>query len=126
MNRHMSQIPLLLLLGALLAPTAGIASGIGADAPQDQSVNDSAPGQTIPVLPQVPEIKFHEEGAPQESQGNATTVTPDTRSERIKVIYDPETEQDRGKTMALIIAFGVSLALNVFLATSLFSARRKM
>jgi hypothetical protein len=126
MNRQLSQILPLLLLGALLFPTAGIAAGIGAESPPDQSVNDSVPGQQIPVLPQVPEIKFHEAGAPQETQGNAATATPDTHSDRIKVIYDSETEQERGKTMALIIAFGVSLALNIFLATSLFSARRKM
>ncbi len=128
MKRPERRILLVMLLALLLAPPAGIAGGVGTDTPppqQDQSVNDTVSGP-IQVLPQVPDIKFHDAGAPQETTGNSTNAAPEEHKDRIKVVYDTETEQDRGKMIALVIAFGISLALNIYLATALFTARRRM
>ena len=42
------------------------------------------------------------------------------------MVYDKDTEKDRGILFTLIIAFGISLALNIYLATSLIAAKRGM
>ncbi len=126
MNRPFTQIPLILVLGIVLLPTVVIASGIGTDTPpsrQEQSVNDNVTVQ-MPGLPQIPDIKYHDAGAPQETGGNPSGAYQEGHKEKIKVVYDTETEQDRGKMIALVIAFGVSLALNIYLATALYSSRR--
>lgn len=126
MCQPLKQILLAMILCILLSPALGRASGIGAaDTPlsqPEQSANDTVTG-TVPVLPQVPDIKYHEAGAP---PPEASESAPSSgQKDQIKVVYDPETEQDRSKMIALVIAFGISLALNIYLATSLFSARRR-
>lgn len=124
MYQSLRQILLSLAFIVLLLPAVCCAGSLESGATtdtSDQSVNDASSG-TIPVLPQVPEIKFHEAGAPPEEGAAGPTGG---HKERINVVYDLDTEKERGKMIALVVAFGISLALNIYLATALFSARRR-
>jgi len=126
MNQPVRQCLLATLFIILLS--AGGVAAVGTDSPMnqpDQTGNDTMGGQ-VPALPQIPDIKFHEAGAPPELPGNSAGVFASEEKERIKVIYDPATEKDRGTMITLVIAFGISLALNIYLATSLLSARKGM
>ncbi len=128
MHQPVRVILLVLLLSILTLPAVGSAGGVLPETTHDQpgqSINDAVTDQ-IPALPQMPDIKFHEAGAPPDTVTNSSNISPENQKERIKVIYDTDTEKDRGKTMVLVIAFGISLALNIYLATALFSARRRL
>jgi hypothetical protein len=132
MHQPVRQSLLIIVLSLFLLPAIGSAGGVGVESPPgrpEQTVNDTVSSQ-IPGLPQLPDVKFHEAGAPPDALANpdshSPNISPEDQRARIKVVYDPETETDRGKMMALVIAFGISLALNIYLATALFSAKRGM
>ena len=84
--------------------------------PQAQTV--TTPGYTD-ISPPGGQAALNGDNAGQESGS-----TQGAGKDHIKVVYDPDTEKDRGVNMMLVIAFGVSLALNIFLGTSLFASRR--
>ena len=126
---------LILFLSMALLPQVTNAAHVGADSALSQpqtGATDTLSGQ-IPGAPQSQELKYHEMaplGSPAETSGDPgsqkTKAPASAHKEQIKVVYDQETEKDRGTLITLIIAFGISLALNIYLATSLISARRGM
>ena len=125
---------LILGLGIILSPAAGITGSVGSEAaPSYLSNSDASSTQITAPAPQSPDLKYTDI-APSVGQsavtgengvqGNAST--PPVSKEKINAVYDQETEQGRGPLITLIIAFGVSLALNIYLATSLIAARKGM
>jgi len=127
---HLFKSSLLVLVFCItLCPVIGSAGSMsGGEAPN--SVNDSLSG-TNPASQQQ-EFKYTDM-APSGGQPTVTgdsesqaSTSPPARKEKIQVVYDQDTEKDRGILITLIIAFGISLALNIYLATSLLAAKRGM
>jgi hypothetical protein len=124
---------LVLVLCITLCPVIGSAASMsGGETPNASSgVNDSLSG-SAPALQQQ-ELKFTDmppaggqPAATGESEGQGNTTSLPANKEKIHVVYDKDTEKERGISLILIIAFGISLALNIYLATSLIAARRGM
>jgi hypothetical protein len=124
---------LVLILLMTLCPVIGNAASMGGgEAPNASSgVSDTLIGSN--PASQQQELKYTDM-APQggqpavsaENEGQEKTTSPPAKKEKIQVVYDKDTEKDRGILITLIIAFGISLALNIYLATSLIAARRGM
>ena len=124
---------LVLVLSITLFPAIGSAGSMGAGEAEKVSpggVNDSLSGST-PAQQQL-DLKYTDiepsggQSAAGESEVQGKTPSPAVSKEKIQVVYDQDTEKDRGMLITLIIAFGISLALNIYLATSLIAARRGM
>jgi hypothetical protein len=122
---------LAVVLGMTLVPTVGRAGSMGSDAGLSQSPPEESPlisGHT-PAVSQIPDIKYHDMtpgGGTQESsrERHPDNLRPQTaRTEQVKVIYDHETERDRNILITLVVAFGISLALNVYFASSMITSR---
>lgn len=125
---------LVLVLGIILSPATGIAGSVGSEAPPSSVSNSDASSLRITEpAPQSPDLKYTDI-APSVGQsavtgengiqGNAPTQA--VPKAKINVVYDQETERDRGALITLVIAFGISLALNIYLATSLIAAKKGM
>ena len=132
--RHLFKGSLLVLaLCITLCPIIGSAASMGGGEAQNASsgVNDPLIGSN-PALQQQ-ELKYTDmapsggqPAASGDSEGQGKTTSPPARKEKIQVVYDQDTEKERGILITLIIAFGISLALNIYLATSLIAAKRGM
>jgi hypothetical protein len=129
--RHMFKGSLLVLILCItLCPVIGSAASMsGGEAPNASSGgNDTLIGTT--PAPQQQELKYTDitpsGGQPGDSEGQGKNSSPPAKQEKIHVVYDQDTEKERGISLTLIIAFGISLALNIYLATSLIAARRGM
>ena len=103
--------------GALTAPSA------------NPTVNDPIPGAATMPLNQALELKpsdltqVDNAVIPADNTGQtAKESPPPPRNETITVVH--EDEEGRSANIALVIAFGISLALNIYLVTTLI-ARRK-
>ena len=128
---HLFKSSLLVLVFCItLCPViVSAASMSGGEAPNPSSGgNDTLIGTT--PAPQQQEIKYTDMapsgGQPGDSESQGKNTSSPARKEKIQVVYDQDTEKDRGILITLIIAFGISLALNIYLATSLLAAKRGM
>lgn len=136
MYHLLKRILLVLALGGALVPAMGFAGSIsGGEDKNDSSSATNSVSSPTPALQQQ-EFKYLEiapsGGHPAlsgESGVQENTPVPAAgkeQKEHITVVYDRETEKDRGILITLTIAFGISLALNIYLATSLIAAKRGM
>ena len=125
---------LILALGIILSPAAGIAGSVSSEAPPTSVSNSDASSNQI-AAPASPSLDLkYTDMAPSVGQSAVTgengvqgnAPTPAVPKEKIHVVYDQDTERDRGALITLVIAFGISLALNIYLATSLIAARKGM
>ena len=123
---------LVLVLSITLFPAIVNAGSMttGESKNDSSGVNDPASGPIS--APQQLDLKYTDiapsggQSAAGESEVQEKTPSPSASKEKIQVVYDQDTEKDRGMLITLIIAFGISLALNIYLATSLIAARRGM
>ena len=124
---------LVLVLGIILSPAMGIAGSVGSETPPSVSNSDASSIRITEPAPQSRDLKYTDM-APSVGQsavagengiqGNAPSQS--VPKAKINVVYDQDTERDRGTLITLVIAFGISLALNIYLATSLIAARKGM
>lgn len=123
---------ILFILVLMLVPVMTNASNISGNGSQDATPGIQDAASPAPTISPLQDLKYTDvvpgdgnmttQGDPnQATQSNKT----DSKSQ-IKIVYDPETESTHKTQIALIIAFGISLVLNIYLATSLLAARRKL
>jgi hypothetical protein len=129
MNHLFKSSLLVLVFCITLCPVIGSAASMGGgEAPNASSGVDPLIGSN-PALQQQ-ELKYTDMapsgGQPADSESQGKNTSPPAKQEKIHVVYDQDTEKARGMLITLIIAFGISLALNIYLATSLIAAKRGM
>jgi hypothetical protein len=128
MSEPMKQVLLLLVFCTILIPTAARCGSIdtqGAQAPLD--AGGQVPGQM--TLPQPSDVRYTDMAVPASPSGGTegqtgTTPPPAAKNEKIVVVREQEAEHAQGVNAALTIAFGISLALNIFLFTSRIAHRK--
>jgi len=119
-----------------MIPTPVRAGSVGSEGalaalPSNSAGNDPIPGAATMPLNQGLELKPSDvtqtDSAviPPDNAGQPTKESPSSpKNETITVAH--EVQSNRTTNILLVIAFGISLALNIYLATSLISARRGM